>query len=209
MKGQRITGAVAARVASIAALAVVIGLAAYSAALAQAAVSGLKPLSPQPEPKLIAPKLSVTYYDVKVRWIDELVRFANVREGHPGEPLPMLNYNTGAGNVLTTDRKMLVGAYIDGLMKFDVPGTYQLAAVSNDGIRLYVDGELIIDEPGVRGTEFTDTTMVTIEEPGWYGLHIKYFQRKGTAALELYWKRPDKDGDLEIVPAEAYAHILE
>lgn len=209
MKVQRITRAFAARAASIAALAVVIGLATYSAALAQATVSGLKPISPQPEAKSIAPMLSVTYYDVKVRWIDEFERIANIRDGRPGEPLPMLNYNTGAGNVLTTNRKMLVGAYIDGLMKFDVAGTYQLAAVSNDGIRLYVDGELIIDEPGVRGTEFTDTTQVTIEEPGWYGLHIKYFQRKGTAALELYWKRPDKDGDLEIVPAEAYAHILE
>lgn len=208
MKEQRIPRAFAARVTSIAALAVVIGLAAYSTAMAQATVSGIKPISPQPEAKSIAPMLSVIYYDLKIRWVDELEQYAKIREGRRGEPLPSLNYCDCGGNVLTTDRKMLVGALIDGLMKFDVPGTYQLAAVSNDGIRLYVDGELIIDDPGVRPTEFTDTTTVTIVEPGWYGLHIKYFQRKGTAALELYWKKPDMD-ELKIVPAEAYAHVLE
>ncbi len=209
MKGQRIVRAIAARATGIAALAVVVGLATYSAAMAQAVVNGIKPLSPQPEAKSIAPMLSVVYYDLKIRWVQELEEYVKIRDGRPGEPIPALNFCDCGGNVLTTDRKMLVGAIIDGVMNFDVPGTYELVAVSNDGIRLYVGGELIIDEPGVRGSEYTGTTMVTIEEAGWYGLHIKYFQRKGTAALELFWKRPDKDGDFEIVPATAYAHVLE
>ncbi len=37
-----------------------------------------------------------------------------------------------------------------------------------------------------------------------------YFQRKGTATLELYWKPPgQEDADFVLVPAEAFAHIPE
>ena len=44
--------------------------------------------------------------------------------------------------------------------------------------------------------------------PGWYALHVLYFQRKGSYALELHWQRPD-GAKMETVPAEAFAYLPE
>ena len=35
---------------------------------------------------------------------------------------------------------------------------------------------------------------------------VEYFQRKGTAAIMLYWQPPGSS-DLSIIPAKAYGHI--
>ena len=48
----------------------------------------------------------------------------------------------------------------------------------------------------------------SIEEAGWYPMLIKYFQKKGTAALSLYWKPPGA-AEFSVIPAEAYAHLPE
>ena len=203
--------AVAVRAGQIAGVAACLSIGAYVGASADEVVTGLNPVVPQPPEQVTQAGLAVTYWGVKVRWIDEFVRNARQVPGMPGEPLLALNYpDKGAGaKVLGTRYAMLVGAMIDGMLHLDVAGEYQLAAVANDGIRIYLDGKMIVDDPGVRPSEFTDITAVNVDQPGWYQLHAEYFQRKGTAALEFYWKRPDQSGEMVVIPASAYAHIPE
>jgi hypothetical protein len=52
----------------------------------------------------------------------------------------------------------------------------------------------------------SDIAAVEVKEPGWYPLHILYFQRKGTYALQLFWQKPGGE-DKEIVPPEAFARL--
>jgi PA14 domain len=182
-----------------------------TAAFAQAA-GGIKIFSPQPAADVVKPGLTVRYYSPKLRYIDEFVRFVRIRPGTPGENIPALNYaDKGHGaNVLGTNQAEMVGAVIDGLIKFEEPGTYQFAMVANDLVRLQI-GEALVIEKDWDGmpTQMGDSVNVAIAQPGWYRLHVMYFQRKGTAALELYWKRPGQMGNLQLVPAEAFAHIPE
>ena len=199
-----------ATIGALAALAMTLGSA--STAWSQDGFHGLKPFTPQPADSALKPGLTVRYYNTKVRYLDELVRFISSRPGTPGEPLRALDYaDKGPGAyVLGTDRPELVAAVIDGLMRFDTPGRYELAFVINDCIQFFLDGQMLFakDWDGTPSLLW-DSFFVNIEQPGWYPLHLIYYQRKGTAALELNWKRPGQAGDLAVVPAEAYAYIAE
>jgi hypothetical protein len=42
-------------------------------------------------------------------------------------------------------------------------------------------------------------------EAGWTPIRLRYFQRKGTATLKLYWQPPGSEA-FAVIPASAYAH---
>ncbi len=170
-------------------------------------ITDLAPVALNLDGELLKPGLAVTYHFSKFNHIDELIGFAAVREGTVGEPLAKLDYNTGNGHVLTTDRSKLVGANINGFIQFPVPGKYMIATQSNDGIQLNIGGKLIEEDPGVHSDRFSDLIPVVIEKAGWYPLQLWYYQKKGTATLELYWLEPGKEGDLKFVPEKAFAHV--
>lgn len=168
----------------------------------------LKPVSPQPDPANLKPGLAVTYYGVKVNSIGELEENMGYMDGKPGTPLPMLNYQVGQGNVLTSNSNDMVGAIIKGFIKMEKPGRYVFMVHSNDGVWVAIGDKLIYEDPDVHADRFSDEIIVEISEPGWYPIHIKYFEKKNTATLELYWEAPGY-GEMDFVPAEVFSHIGE
>jgi hypothetical protein len=184
----------------------VLALALLAGAQSAAAQQAVKPASPQPKAGMLKPGLGVHYHFTLVRTIHQLLRYAEPRKGDSGKPLPQLNYHTGYGNVLTTDRNIGVGAKIHGFIKFDKPGVYNLKVHSNDGVRLMLGGRQIFEDGEVHSDEMSDPIPVRIDTPGWYPLLIWYFQRKGTATLELYWQPPGAKESV-LVPPSAFAHM--
>jgi len=162
----------------------------------------LRPIAPQPDAATLVPGLAVNYVFVMARHVDEIEAAG---AGVPGTPLPSLNYRSGAGNVLTSDKADGVGALIKGFIKFPEPGRWLLAAQSNDGVRVRVAGQVVVEDPGVHQDQYSPNAEINISEPGWYELAVTYFERKSTSTLQLYWQKPGKD-EFEIVPAEAFAH---
>ncbi len=169
--------------------------------------AALEPASPQPAPDALAPGLAVDYYFHLFRHVDELVEWQDYRDGKAGPPIPKLDYRVGQGNVLTSEGDDGVGAEITGFIRLDEPGTYVFNVRSNDGFRLSIGGERILEDPDVHADRFSDLAEVQVSEAGWYPLHLLYFERKNTSTLELYWLRPGEEGRLSIVPAEAFAHL--
>jgi hypothetical protein len=170
-------------------------------------ISGLTPLAADPDPAEIKPGLAVKYYFSMFRRVFEIQEWAKYKDGTPGEPLRMLNYRTGAGEVLTSGSDDGVGADIRGMIHFAEAGDWVLAMQSNDGVRLEIGGKLIINDPTVHADRFSELITVQIAEPGWYPLSLWYFERKNTSTLELYWLKPGEEGRLSFVPAEALAHV--
>jgi hypothetical protein len=168
----------------------------------------LKPVSPQPTAAEISPGLAVQYYGAKFDHLRELDDWMGYKDGTPGTPIPMLNYQVGEGNVLTATSNDFVGANIQGLLKMEKPGRYTFLVHSNDGVYLAIGDKLIYEHPTVHGDTFSDELVLEISEPGWYPIHIKYFEKKNTSTLELYWETPD-GGDMDYVPADAFAHMKE
>ncbi|NLG51109.1 MAG: hypothetical protein GX552_13460 [Chloroflexi bacterium] len=65
-------------------------------------------------------------------------------------------------------------------------GVYRFYAVADDGVRVYVDDELLIDEwhAGIREEYTADIAL-----DGSHALRIEYFEKGGGAALDVRWER--------------------
>ncbi|MGB5985152.1 MAG: PA14 domain-containing protein [Desulfobacterales bacterium] len=155
----------------------------------------------------LKPGFSVRYYtDIFVRHIDKLMDHATGDPGRPGSPILQLNHQFERNPVFDSGSNRGVGMRLAGYLHFDTPGTYFLQALSNDGIRIYLGETQLLEDPGVHGDRLSPEGGVRVAQPGWYPLAIWYYQRKGTAALKLFWRPPGSEA-MQIVPPEALAHL--
>ena len=183
------------------------GLIASSASISLASEAGMKPSTVRQD-KLQA-GLSVLYIrSFRHRHLDKLPTGEWLKErGRPGKPIPYLNHSFGRGIVFDSGARSLVGLHMTGYIHLAESGEYQFKAFVNDGIRVFISEQLIVDEPkwDPDGDRYTEIGKASISETGWYPILIRYFQRKGTATVKLYWKKPG-DKDFSVIPEAAYAH---
>ena len=151
--------------------------------------------------------LAVLYFDkIFVRHLDALPQGERAQErGRPGPPIPYLNHQFGRSEIFDSGTNRGLGMEISGYIRLDRPGTYGFQANSNDGFRLYIDGHLLIDDPNWHSDRLSPEAQLPVTAPGWYSLRARYFQRKGTATIQLYWRPPGEDA-FSIVPAKVLAH---
>jgi PA14 domain len=168
-------------------------------------VTGFKPAAPQPTADQLAPGLSVGYVYGRFNHIKEFMN----KKFEPGPPLAHLDWPKMSGLVLTSKEKELVAALITGFIRFEKAGTYGFDVTSNDGVRVEIGGKLLYEDPTVHGDDTSDRIDVKIDQPGWYALKVLYFQKKGSAALQLRWlpAGADPKAPLVAVPAAAFARL--
>jgi hypothetical protein len=169
----------------------------------EASAGQFAPVQPQPSPDMLQPGLNVGYAFIATRWVDTVEAVAP-QSFAKGPPLPALDYATGTGNVLTSGQDNFVGAHITGYIKLAIAGRYRFIMLSNDGVRVRLNGTVIISDPGVHPDHGSDVAIVDAAQPGWYRLEIHYFERKNTSTLRLFWA-PPQALDFYVVPAEMYA----
>jgi hypothetical protein len=173
---------------------------------APALITGLSPVNPQPPAASLKPGLSALYIYEFIRHLDNMPTGDRARKkGKPGPPILILNHQFDEGVVFDSGKTRGVCVQMTGYINFPQPGRYIFMAQSNDGIRIYINDQIIINDPEVHSDQFSPKTIVEITRPGRYQFRVRYFQRKGTAMLKLYWQDPGNN-DFRIVPAEAYAH---
>lgn len=148
----------------------------------------------------LTPGLAVEYIHYLVRHVDEC---ESAGKGKPGEPLSALDWPNSDQEVLTSSKRHGVCARITGFINLAKAGTYTFTINSNDGVRLLLGEQKVIEDPDVHVDRFSDYVPVQVSKPGWYPLYLIYFQRKGTTTLELYWKEPDGE-DFVLVPEAAF-----
>lgn len=166
-----------------------------------------------PEPSLpltargLQPGLAVHYFEHKfVRHLDDLPSAEVVQEkGWSGPAVPYLNHQFGRGEVFDSGTNRGIAMELNGFIRLDRAGTYGFQANTNDGFRLFIDGQLLIEDPSWHSDRLSPEALVVVTDPGWYAVHIRYFQRKGTSTLQLYWK-PPQEASFSIVPARVLAH---
>lgn len=69
--------------------------------------------------------------------------------------------------------------------------TYTFYTVSDDGVRLWVDGQPLIDDWKVRGTE-ERSGSITLVAAKRYDLRLEYFECVATAQVHLSWSSPSQ-----------------
>jgi len=127
-----------------------------------------------------------------------------VTEGKPGKIVAFLDHQFKE-SVFDSQHEKGVGVFLTGYLKMKTPGKYRFKAMANDGIRVVVNGQRVVYDPAFHSDRFSGIGEVNIASSGWYPLTVKYFQRKGTARLTLYWQPPGTD-DFVVVPPEVYGH---
>ena len=78
-------------------------------------------------------------------------------------------------------------------------GTYRLTTVSDDGVRLWLDGKLLIENWSDHAPS-EDHATVDLEAGRTADLKLEYYQGTGGATARLKWTRPD--GTTEVIPAD-------
>jgi hypothetical protein len=178
-----------------------------SQALEPVSVSGFAPEREIADGKSLKPGLSAIYIYKFFRHIDEMpVQNPKSTKEKVGKPIPVLNHHFGEKDMIfDSGVSQGVGIQMNGFLKFAEAGKYVMMALSNDGIRVEICGKDILMDPKVHSDRLSPQAVLNIPNPGWYPVMIQYYQRKGTAAIELRWKPPG-EADFSVIPADAYAH---
>ena len=179
-------------------------LASASAGLADIALS---PASPQPDEATLSQGLFVTYsYPQDVRSLDGAEHQLKKRPFAAKAPLVGFDYpDTREGdNALTSRQAFVVAAKIEGFIRFDAPGRYDLEFHSNDGLRVTIGGQMVSEYDGRHPCSSPGAVTVQAPSAGWYALEAIYFQRQGTSCLLMEWAQAG--GEMNWTPNEAFAY---
>jgi len=79
-----------------------------------------------------------------------------------------------------------------GRIKTELSGTYELTAASDDGVKLYLDGKLLIDHWSNHAVE-ARMANVTLEAGKFYEITVEYYEDGGDAVALLGWTKPNEN----------------
>jgi hypothetical protein len=155
-----------------------------------------------PAEATLQPGLDAGFYYSDFKTIANMASYVARAKPTTRKVLVQLNDNSPDGQIFESGAKQLYGFKAVGWLKFPTAGDWKVAVVSNDGIRVTIGGQMIIEDPAIHADRDSGESLVKVGAPGYVPIEVLYFQRKGTAALELYWTPPG--GQRALVPKEAY-----
>lgn len=96
--------------------------------------------------------------------------------------------SSGTIDIGVTKRRNKFALVFDGQLNVPKSGDYDFTLSSDDGSRLKIDGQLVIDHDGVHGRS-TKKGKATLTE-GAHPIRVSYFERDGEESLYLGWSGP-------------------
>ncbi len=131
-------------------------------------------------PETVGTGLTGEYYDnedltnLKLTRLDCQVSF-NWRRGSPS---PLIGADT-------------FSARWTGQVLAPVSGTYSFSTTSDDGVRLWIDGQQLINN-WTRHSLTTNSGKITLAAGRRYDVRLEYFEHTGNASINLSWTAPGK-----------------
>jgi hypothetical protein len=111
-----------------------------------------------------------------------------------------LDFNWGLGSADPRLSVDLFSVRWTGRVKTEVAGVHAFHVQSDDGVRLWVNGQLVVNNWSDHPlTENTGT--LSLPAGAWVNLRVEYYERAGSAALRLLWTPPGQAK--RVIPAEA------
>ncbi|MEM9709481.1 MAG: PA14 domain-containing protein [Pseudomonadota bacterium] len=139
------------------------------------------------------------------------------------EDVSTINFNVGSGAVFDGGPVDDVAARYTGLFEVKASGSHEFFVASDDGAQLFIDGQLLVDNDGVQPTT-TENASITLEA-GTHSIEVIYFERGGSAVLDVDWAGPgfarrqllveeielssvETNGDVELAVSDVGDYIL-
>jgi predicted alpha/beta superfamily hydrolase len=103
-------------------------------------------------------------------------------------------------------RKINWGARMDGYLEIKEDGYYTFGLSSDDGSKLYIGNQLLINADGLHGSE--DHSGIVSLQKGFYPIRVDYFQREGGMNINLIYVTPSAGGPkpIQIPPELLYSN---
>ena len=115
---------------------------------------------------------------------------------------PQVNFNWGRGSPATGTGVNTFSVRWTGQVEVPVTGTYHFYTRTDDGTRLWVNGQLLVDAwQNQRATEHSG--QIALQAGQRYDIQMDYYDNTGTAVAQLRWSGPGLSK--QAIP-QAYLH---
>lgn len=119
------------------------------------------------------------------------------------KPDEQINFNWGTDYVIPGVTSNYVSAQWNGFLRPDTTADYVFEAQANDGVRVYLDQELVIDQWTQVADELSGNRVVTstisLAADVLVPIKVEYFEIEDQAFMNLLWSIGG--GDFEVVPS--------
>jgi len=94
----------------------------------------------------------------------------------------------------------------DGYVTASQSGSYTFRTTSDDGVRLYVDGALVIDNWTDHASTNNDSAPIALTAGQRHAIRMEYYERGGQAVAQLLWSGPGTGG-FQYIPRSSLSHF--
>lgn len=140
-----------------------------------------------PEGSLLG--LNYTYFEKQLQQLDDLQALSPLKKG----------FLAGQDFLDFVHRPDSFAIVFTGWLEIPQTGTYTLVSQSDDGSRIFIHNQLIVDNDGSHSTRTRDG-LVALEQ-GWHPIRIEYFDDYSGQQLNIFWK-DDENLIKHLMPAD-------
>ncbi len=112
---------------------------------------------------------------------------------------PQVNFDWGTGSPSNSISADTFSVRWRGLLNVPETGSYQFSTLTSDGVRLYVDGALLIDNFMDQATHWKDSPAIALTEGQQVELQMDYYENTGPAVAKLKWTGPSFAGSNGVI----------
>jgi hypothetical protein len=138
------------------------------------------------------PGVTLRTYDVQIP-LDVICTLKTGQTPNVDKLMPTIDWTTGAD--FGFESNFVTHAL--GNINIAEAGDYNFRLTSDDGSKLYIDDQLVVDHDGLHGETSKDGTVSLTA--GYHSLRVEYFERGGEQVLRLGWQPPGA-ADFAVVP---------
>ena len=115
-----------------------------------------------------------------------------------------INFNWGTASPAAGVKADNFSVRWSGTVEAPVSGSYRFSTVSDEGIRVWVNGQLVINNWTPHSTTTNTSATIALTAGTRYSLTVEYFERTGGATARLQWSYPGQG--TQIIPASRLFH---
>ena len=136
--------------------------------------------------------MKVEYYEVGPQ-VALPVNFKELFLPYKEESVSEINYQYTDGNFAGSGKSQNVLAVFTGMLKFPSAGTWTMYTASDDGSKLYIDDQLVVNNNGVHNAMVEKSGTIVVDKSALgKSIRLEYFNNDGKNGLRLLWKGPNQ-----------------
>jgi hypothetical protein len=116
-----------------------------------------------------------------------------------------VNFNWGTGSPAPGIGNIHFSARWTGEVQAIESGGYRFRTVSDDGVRLWVNGQLLINNWTNHAATTNTSATVPLTAGEKYDIRLEYYQNTGVGVMKLLWERPGQTSYAVVPQGELYA----